>query len=74
MYTILVLEDDTELSQTICHYLEKEGYRALAAYTCKEGKSLAQDLHFCNRTGNIYGDQHSRHGQRNRVGEAGRGI
>lgn len=46
MDTILVLEDDTELSQTICHSLEKEGYRALAAYTCKEGKSLANDHTF----------------------------
>lgn len=39
MYSILVLEDDTELNQTICYSLEKEGYRIFCAYSCQEGKA-----------------------------------
>lgn len=43
MFTILILEDDTELNQTITYALEKEGYRVLSAHTCREAESLASD-------------------------------
>lgn len=43
MYTILVLEDDLELNQTISDSLKKNGYRVLRAYTCKEGQILANN-------------------------------
>lgn len=42
MYRILVLEDDTELNQTICHSLEKEGYRVFPAHSCQEGKASVE--------------------------------
>lgn len=41
MYTILVLEDDLELNQTICNSLKENGYRVLNAHTYKEGQTLA---------------------------------
>ncbi len=42
MQTILVLEDDTELNQTICFSLEREGYRVLSAGSCGEARELAE--------------------------------
>ena len=42
MQTILVLEDDTELNQTICFSLEREGYRVLSAGSCGEARGLAE--------------------------------
>lgn len=41
IYTILVLEDDLELNQTICTALQKENYRVYNAYTCKDGQAIA---------------------------------
>ncbi|MCI8708237.1 MAG: response regulator transcription factor [Dorea sp.] len=46
MYTILVLEDDFELNQTVSDSLKKNGYRVLSAYTCKEGQKLAKTYTF----------------------------
>lgn len=43
MFTILVLEDDTELNQTISYVLKKEGYRVFSAYSCKDAKSFAEN-------------------------------
>ena len=40
MFTILVLEDDAELNQTITYALEKEGYHVLSAYTCRDAEAL----------------------------------
>lgn len=42
MLTILVLEDDSELNQTITYALKKEGYRVLSAYSCKDAKALLE--------------------------------
>ena len=39
MHTILVLEDDIELNNTICCSLEKNGYRVMGARTCEEAKN-----------------------------------
>lgn len=41
MYTLLVLEDDLELNQTITEALKNEGYRVFAARTCREAQELA---------------------------------
>ena len=41
MYTILVLEDDLELNQTICNSLKENGYRVLNAHTYQERQTLA---------------------------------
>lgn len=38
MFTILVLEDDIELNQTITYALEKEGYQVFSAYSYKEAE------------------------------------
>ncbi len=46
MFTILVLEDDTELNQTITYGLKKEGYGVLSAYSCKEAETLAENHSF----------------------------
>ncbi|HIR93273.1 MAG TPA: response regulator transcription factor [Candidatus Egerieimonas intestinavium] len=46
MFTILVLEDDTELNQTITYGLKKEGYGVLSAYSCKEAETLAENNSF----------------------------
>ena len=40
MSTILVLEDDRELNQTMAYALEKEGYHVLSAYSCEEAKRV----------------------------------
>lgn len=40
MNSILVLEDDRELNNTIYHSLMKENYRVFSAHLCKEAKSL----------------------------------
>ena len=42
MSTILVLEDDRELNQTMTYALEKEGYHVLSAYSCEEAKELSK--------------------------------
>ena len=42
MPTILVLEDDPELNQTITSVLKKEGYRVFSAYSCKEAKNFSE--------------------------------
>ncbi len=39
MHTILVLEDDIELNNTICCSLEKNGYRVMGARTCEKQKT-----------------------------------
>lgn len=39
MYTILVLEDDVELNQTITYALKKEGYHIFSAHSCKEAEN-----------------------------------
>ena len=36
--TILVLEDDIELNQTITYAMEKQGYQVFSAYSCKADK------------------------------------
>ena len=41
MSTILVLEDDMELNQTITYALTKEGYHVYSAYTCKEAEQCS---------------------------------
>lgn len=42
MSTILVLEDDRELNQTMTYALEKERYHVLSAYSCEEAKELSE--------------------------------
>lgn len=46
MYTLLVLEDDAELNQTISNALRNEGYRVLTAFSCQEAKSLVMNQTF----------------------------
>ena len=46
MYTILMLEDDLELNQTIGTFLKKDGYRVLSAHNYKEGQSLVNSYTF----------------------------
>lgn len=41
MYTLLVVEDDVELNQTISEVLSGEGYRVLRAHSCQEAQRLA---------------------------------
>ena len=41
MYTLLVVEDDVELNQTISEVLSGEGYRVLRAHSCREAQRLA---------------------------------
>ena len=43
MFTILVLEDDIDLNQTMTHSLEKEGYQVLSALSCKEAHQLVNE-------------------------------
>ena len=43
MFTILVLEDDIDLNQTMTHSLEKEGYQVLSALSCKEAQHLIDE-------------------------------
>lgn len=45
MTTVLVLEDDIELNQTITRSMEKEGYQVFPAYSCKEAEDFAE-AHF----------------------------
>lgn len=44
--TILVLEDDMELNQTITYALKKEGYHVLSAYSCKEAEKFTEKESF----------------------------
>lgn len=44
--TILVLEDDMELNNTICYSLKKNGYRVIGARTCEEAKNYANNNTF----------------------------
>ena len=46
MFTILVLEDDRELNQTITYALEKEGYHVFSAYSCKEAQNFTDHQSF----------------------------
>lgn len=46
LHTILVLEDDIELNNTICCSLEKNGYRVMGARTCEEAKNYANSYTF----------------------------
>ena len=46
MYTLLVLEDDAELNQTISNALRNEGYRVLTAFSCQEGMALVANHTF----------------------------
>lgn len=46
MATILVLEDDIELNQTITHSMEKEGYQVFSAYSCKEAEVFVENNSF----------------------------
>ena len=41
MYTLLVVEDDEELNQTVSEVLSGEGYRVLRAHSCREAQRLA---------------------------------
>lgn len=40
MKTILIIEDDRELSQGICYALQKEAYTPVSAYSLKEAKTI----------------------------------
>lgn len=44
MHTILVLEDDIELNNTICCSLEKNGYRVMGARACLKIKNCTKHL------------------------------
>lgn len=46
MYTILVLEDNVELNQTITYALKKEGYHIFSAHSCKEAEKFAENESF----------------------------
>lgn len=46
MYTILVLEDDMELNQTITYALKKEGYHIFSAHSCKEAEKFTENESF----------------------------
>ena len=46
MFTILVLEDDMELNQTISYALEKEKYHVFSAYSYKEAKFFVENNSF----------------------------
>ena len=46
MATILVLEDDIELNQTITYAMEKQGYQVFSAYSCKEAESFTEGNSF----------------------------
>lgn len=44
--TILVLEDDIELNQTITYAMEKQGYQVFSAYSCKEAEIFTEGNSF----------------------------
>lgn len=46
MYTILILEDDLSLNETISNALQIEGYRVQGADNCQAGKELAANNTF----------------------------
>ena len=46
MATILVLEDDIELNQTITYAMEKQGYQVFSAYSCKESEIFTEGNSF----------------------------
>ena len=46
MYTILVLEDDRELNESISYALKKEGYCVFSACSCREAKALWESRTF----------------------------
>lgn len=46
MYTLLVVEDDVELNQTVSEVLSGEGYRVLRAHSCREAQRLADSHTF----------------------------
>ncbi len=46
MYTILVLEDNVELNQTITYALKKEGYHIFSAHSCKEAEKFTENESF----------------------------
>ena len=43
MFTILVLEDDVELNETMTYGLEKEGYRVLSVHSREEAEKAAKN-------------------------------
>ena len=44
--TILVLEDDIELNQTITYAMGKQGYQVFSAYSCKEAEIFTEGNSF----------------------------
>lgn len=46
VFTILVLEDDMELNQTITYVLEKEGYDVFSAHSYKEAEFFTENNSF----------------------------
>lgn len=44
--TILVLEDDIELNQSITYAMEKQGYQVFSAYSCKEAEIFTESNSF----------------------------
>lgn len=42
MHNILVLEDDIELNQMMCYFLEKETYHVISAHSYREGKEYIE--------------------------------
>ena len=43
MFTILVLEDDVELNETMTYGLEKEGYRVISVHSREEAEKAAEN-------------------------------
>ena len=43
MFTILVLEDDVELNETMTYRLEKEGYRVISVHSREEAEKAAEN-------------------------------
>ena len=41
--TILIIEDDRELNEALCYALEKEGYRAVPAFSLQEAKAKFEE-------------------------------
>lgn len=41
--TILIIEDDRELNGALCYALEKEGYRAVPAFSLQEAKAKFEE-------------------------------
>ena len=46
MYTILVLEDDVELNQTITYAIKKQGNHIFSAHSCKEAEKFTENESF----------------------------